>query len=142
MSADGSLSVFWGDGETRFKIAIGEFRELQEKVNGRRAAMGLPGIGPQEFSNALRTNNAWPDDVRDVLRVGMVGGGMTPAAAHRKLVLYFDHRPPVESYQTAFAVFAAAFVGAPGDEMLKKKTATTDPTSLSPSPEFTATAPS
>ena len=133
MSADGSLTVFWGDGETTFRIAIGEFRELQEKVNGRRAAMGLPGIGPQEFSNALRTNNAWPDDVRDVLRVGLVGAGIKPATAHRKLVLYFDHRPPAESYPVAFAVFASAFLGAPGDEMLKKKTATPDETSPSPS---------
>lgn len=140
MSADGSLTVFWGDGDNTFRIAIGEFRELQERVNSRRAASGLPGIGPGDFVNTLRHNNAWPDDARDVLRVGLIGAGMKPATAHQKLVQYFDRRPPAESYQTAFAVFATAFLGAPGDQIVKKKTETAVPTRPSPSPDSTATA--
>jgi hypothetical protein len=139
MSADGGATVFWGAGETAFRIGIGEFRELQERINGRRGAFGLPAIGPQTFANQIRTNDAWPDDVRDVLRIGLIGAGMKPAEAHRQLVQYFDRRPPADSYKAAFAVFVAAFLGVPGDEIIKKKT-TVDPTVPSPTQNSTATA--
>jgi Phage tail tube protein, GTA-gp10 len=140
MSGDGSTTVFWGDGETRFRISIGGFAELQEKINGRRAAAGLPGVGPSTLANAIRANDAWPDDVRDILRIGLVGAGMKPHEAHRKLVLYFDRRPPVESYLAAFAVLVGAFVGIADDD-LKKKTTTAEPTSPSPSAAYTPTGP-
>ena len=72
--------------------------------------------------------------MRDVLRVGLVGAGMPPAEAHRKLVQYFDRRPPAESYLVAFAALVGAFLGVPGDELdVKKKTPTSDPTNPSPS---------
>ena len=139
MSADGSTTLFWGDDETRFRLGIGEFRELQERVNARRAAAGLPGTGPSTLANAIRANDAWPDDVRDVLRIGLVGAGMKPAEAHRKLAQYFDRRPPAESYLAAFAVLVGAFLGVPGDELDVKKKTTPDPTSPSPSPGSTPT---
>jgi hypothetical protein len=141
MSADGVTTVFWGAGETAFRIGIGEFRELQERINGRRGAFGLAAIGPQTFANQIRANDAWPDDVRDVLRIGLIGAGMKPAEAHRQLVQYFDRGPRAESYLAAFAVFAGAFLGAPGDDMLKKKTTTPDPTHRSSTQNSTATAP-
>lgn len=142
MSADGSVTLFFGDEEKPFRIGIGEFRELQEKVNGRRVASGLSAVGPTTLANLLRANDAWPDDVRDVLRIGLVGGGMKPVEAQRHLVTYFDGKPPVQFYLIAFTVLMAAFVGVAGDEIeSKKKTnpATTDPSS---SPKSTATAPS
>ena len=142
MSGDGSTTLFWGDGENKFRIGIGEFRELQERVCARRAAMGLPAIGPSTLGQEIRTNNAWPDDVRDVLRIGLIGGGMTPADAHRKLGQYFDRRPPAESYLAAFGVLMGAFVGVPGDEITskKKRKARPAPTAPSPSADSTQTA--
>jgi Phage tail tube protein, GTA-gp10 len=140
MSSDGTTTLFWGDDETSFRIGIGEFRELQERVNARRAAAGLPAVGPSTLANTIRANDAWPDDVRDVLRIGLVGAGMTPAEAHRKLVQYFDRRPPAESYLVAFAALVGAFLGVPGDEIdVKKKTPTPDPTNPSPSQSSTPT---
>lgn len=134
MSADGSTTLFWGDGDNNFRIAIGEFRELQERINARRSAVGLPAIGPTTLANAIRGNDAWPDDVRDVLRVGLVGGGMAPSEVHRKLAQYFDRRPPAESYLVAFTVLVSAFLGVPGDEIDLKKKTTTQPDPTSPSP--------
>ena len=93
MSADGSISLIWGDGEHVFRLAIGQFRELQEKVNGRRLALGGQMVGPMSLLNQLRANDAWPDDIRDVLRLGLIGGGMKPPEAHRMLVSYFDANP-------------------------------------------------
>lgn len=126
MSADGSITLLWGDGENRFRYAIRAWRELQEKVNGRRHAMGLELIGPMTLLMDVRSGNAWPDDVRDILRIGLVGGGLSIAQAHRKLVNYFDETPPYAHNLVAFKVLEAGLIGDPNDEIeLKKKTETT-----------------
>lgn len=141
MSADGSVTLVWGDGENKFRYAIGQFRELQEKVNQRRLAIGAPLVGPMSLLNLLRTNDAWPDDVRDVLRIGLTGAGMTIAAAHVKLVRYFDSTPPLEHMVPAFTVLLAGLAGAPEDEVSsKKKTSTKTSTPPSNSPSSTGPA--
>lgn len=140
MSADGSISLFWGDGDQKFRMAIGQWRELQEKVNGRRIAIGAPSVGPQTLLNAMRAKDAWPDDIRDVLRLGLVGGGLKPQEAHRLLVNYFDDKPPFEHMQTAFLVLFAGLVGVPEDQVGSKKKPKRKRTSRSASPSSTATA--
>lgn len=124
MSADGSITLVWGDGENRFRYAIGQFRELQEKINGRRMAIGAPLVGPMALLRLLQANDAWPDDIRDVLRIGLVGGGLAVPDAHRKLVTYFDGKPPLESMLTAYTVLLAGLAGAPEDDVGAKKKAT------------------
>lgn len=133
MSSDGGIGLIWGDGEQTFRLGIGQFRELQEKVNLRRMAIGAPSIGPMALFNALRANDAWPDDIRDVLRLGLVGGGKTPAEAHRLLTHYFDDfdaHPPLENMRPAFVVLMAGLAGPPGEDVKKKpREATSTPTS-------------
>jgi Phage tail tube protein, GTA-gp10 len=124
MSADGGIELFWGDMEHRFRMAIGEFRELQEKVNLRRIRIGAPLVGPMDLVRQLQANNAWPDDVRDVIRLGLVGGGMEPAAAHRLLVTYFDdvdRYPPLSNMKPAFMILLAGLTG-PIEDAKKKTT--------------------
>lgn len=142
MSTDGSIDWFFGDAMQKFRMGIGEFRELQEKINGRRHAVGFPVIGPKTLGALLRENDAWPDDVRDILRIGLVGAGMKPADAHRMLVLHFDQSPPAENYLIAYMVLISAFVGVPEDVKKKKtpKKRKTKATNPSTSPEYTATA--
>jgi hypothetical protein len=140
VSADGALSLFWGDGEQRFRFAIGQWRELQEKVNARRIAIGAPAIGPTTLLNALRAKDAWPDDIRDILRLGLVGGGLTPQEAHRLLANYFDGKPPFEHMQPAFLILFAGLVGVPSDPIGAKKKRPRVRTSRSNSPSSTATA--
>jgi hypothetical protein len=87
--------------------AIGQFRELQECVNLRRLKIGAGVVGPMALLNALRANDAWPDDIRDVLRLGLVGGGMEPKEAHRLLKHYFDdvdRYPPLTHMRPAFLI--------------------------------------
>lgn len=121
MSADGSIELVWGDGPQRFKFGIGQWRELQENVNRRRIAIGAPVVGPMGLLNQLRANDAWPDDIRDVLRIGMIGGEKKPSDVHRLMTHYFDPVPPLENMKPAFFVLMAALVGPPGQEDLKKK---------------------
>lgn len=122
MSSDGSITLFWADGEQSFRFGIGQFRELQENINRRRLAIGGSPIGPMALLNALRANDAWPDDVRDVLRLGLIGGGMKPQEAHLKMVNYFDCVPPLENMKPAFVVMMAGLAGPPEDAGSKKKT--------------------
>lgn len=141
MSADGSVMLVWGDGENKFRYAIGQFRELQEKINHRRVAIGAPIVGPMSLLAMLRAQDAWPDDVRDVLRIGLVGAGMSVKDAHLKLASYFDGKPPLEHMLTAYAALFSGLVGVPEEpkEDVKKKTKLTK-TSRSTSAKSTALA--
>lgn len=150
MSADGSVELTWAEEPRKFRIAIGEFRGLQESVNARRVAIGAEPVGPSAMLTALRTNNAWPDDVRDVLKAGLVGGGVAYDKAQRLLARHFDNKPLLEHTKTAFLVLLAALVGVPDDEPAKKKIAETETeasadstseTSQSNSPPSTETEP-
>lgn len=139
MSADGSIELAWAGEDRRFRIAIGEFRELQEAVNRRRVGMGLPPDGPSGILNSLRTKNAWPDDVRDIIRLGLIGGGMSRVDASRVMVREFDGSPLLQHTKAAFLVLLAALVGAPDDDPSKKKTLKDQPETMgqSSSPEST-----
>lgn len=124
MSADGSIALVWGDGELHvFRFGIGQFRELQEKVNGRRIAIGAPMVGPMSLVRLLQANDAWPDDVRDVIRIGLLGGSKPSGDVHRLMVNYFDPVAPLNHMRTAFTVLMAGLAGAPEDtDDSKKKT--------------------
>lgn len=145
MSADGSVELTWAAELRKFRIAIGEFRDLQESVNARRVAIGAETVGPSTLLTAFRTNNAWPDDVRDVLKAGLIGAGIAYDKAQRLLVRHFDNKPLLAHTKTAFLVLLAALVGVPEDEPAKKKTqdseAPVSETSPSDSPSSTETEP-
>jgi hypothetical protein len=75
---------------------------LQESVNARRVAIEAQPIGPSALLHLLRTNNAWPDDVRDVLKAGLIGGGENYQSTQRLLARNFDNKPLLEHTKTAF----------------------------------------
>lgn len=140
--SDGRVTIFWADAEYEFQYKIAQFRELQEKINGRRVRIGAPLIGPFTLLNLLRAKDAWPDDVRDVIFIGLVGGGMNAKEANSKLNLYFDTRPVIEHTLTAFTVLFAGLVKPineveEDDPDSKKKTTekTTDQSISEPSTE-------
>jgi hypothetical protein len=145
MSADGSIELEWAEETRRFRIAIGEFRGLQDAVNGRRSVLNLEPSGPSGLLNLLRTNNAWPDDVRDVLKAGLIGGGLEYSKVQRLLIRHFDNSPLLAHMKVAFTILLAALVGVPGDESVsKKKTETAtipDEMNQSSSPSSTETVP-
>jgi hypothetical protein len=138
MSTDASILLFFGDAEYCFKLGIGQFRELQDRVNGRRLAMGAPVVGPMSILKALQANDAWPDDVRDILRIALNGGGMKPQDTQRLLALYFDGEPPLIHMKTAHAVLLAGLVGSPTEQIDAKKKPETPTTDRSSSPPSTA----
>lgn len=121
----GSIELAWGSGLQVFKFGLGQFRALQENVNRRRLAIGAPLLGPMDLLEALKAKNVWPDDLRDILRLGLIGGGMSARDAHLEMTQSFDETPPIEHMKPAIAVLLAGLVGPPAptaDDDAKKKT--------------------
>jgi hypothetical protein len=136
MSADGSVTINWADGEHRFRIAIGQARELEALVNKRRIEMGMPVIGPYALWMLTLSSNAWPDDVREILRLGLIGGGMKPFEALALVKRYVEERPFLESMPVASTVLQEALIGVPDDPVGKPPAEKVQPTASSSPPSM------
>lgn len=128
MSSNASITLAWADGDYTFRLPIGQLRELQEKCDA----------GPMVIYRRL-SNGEWKvDDVRETLRLGLIGGGMKPVEALVLVKRYVDNRPWAENVMPATAVILAAVLGVPGDtvgktEAEKTETEATDALSSPPS---------
>ena len=143
MSAeDGSVSLQYGDGEYIFRIAFGQWRELQESINKPRIEIGEAPIGPMPLLRALLDGNAWPQDVREVIRLGLIGGGMKSERALVMVKRYVEGRPYFQSMATARTVLQYAMFGPPDDPVGKKAKTPPEPETAAtdPSGSHTATA--
>lgn len=114
MSANGAITTKWADGEYTFRLAIGQLRELQEKCD----------CGPPEILARLAAQRWRIDDLRETIRLGLIGGGTTPVAALKLVERYVDDRPLLESVTVASSILLAALVGA-DDDPVGKETAGT-----------------
>lgn len=132
--SDALVELVWGDGLNRFALHIGELRELQKKCDA----------GPQRILQRLASVDWLVDDIRETIRLGLIGGGKTPSEAHALTVRYFDERTPLESRRPAMVILSAGVAGVPDDVVGKEKaeTAQTNPTDGSLSPHSTDGAPS
>ena len=123
MSAeDGSVSLQFGDGEYIFRIAFGQWRELQESINKPRLEIGEQPIGPMVLLRALLEGNAWPHDVREVIRLGLIGGGMKTDRALVLVKRHVEGRPYFQSMPAARKILQYAMFGPPDDPVGKEQT--------------------
>lgn len=111
MSRDGSTTFFYGDAEHRFVLTIGGLQELEEKCNA----------GGEEILLRILSRRQRTLELREILRLGLIGGGMAPAEVNVLLGRYFDppERPKLEAKEPAARILSAALQGAP-DEPLGK----------------------
>lgn len=111
MVPNGKVEFVWGDGEHTFNIAkIAQALELEEKC----------GCGVAEIFDRLRNGRWYVNDLRETIRLGLIGGGMEPVKAHGLVKRYADERPWAESLQPATIIMMAAMVGVLGDQVGKK----------------------
>lgn len=110
MSADGSVELSWADGTYKFRLAIGQLRELQEKCRA----------GPFAIMSRLRDGTWYVDDVREVIRLGLIGGGMPSTDALVLVVRYVEGQPWQQSVPIAFSILLAALIGIPDEKPSKK----------------------
>lgn len=129
------IDLIWGDGEQKFALPIGQLRELQDKCSA----------GPAKVLGRLGTTEWFIDDIRETIRLGLIGGGKTPAEAHMLVSRYIDDRPGglMESRLVAQVALMKALVGDPGDPVGEPPTAeTATATDASSSPPSTDGEPS
>jgi hypothetical protein len=117
MSRNGSIDLDFADGTYTFRLAIGQLRELQETVNKTRIKLGAPLIGPASLYNLLVSRDAWMHEVREVMRLGLIGGGTKPVEAVDLVRRYVEERPMAESSVHAALVLGAALFGTPEEEL-------------------------
>ncbi|MDX3929253.1 MAG: gene transfer agent family protein [Shinella sp.] len=103
MSRDAKIEIDFADGTFPFRLGWGELVELQEKTD----------VGPYVVLHRLHSHHWKMEDITNVIRLGLIGGGMTPADALRKVRTYVEARPPLENHPVAAAVLAAGLLGAP-----------------------------
>ncbi len=135
------LTLAWADADYDFDIRpSGQLRELQE----------LCDAGPQFIAMRLQTGSYREEDVRETLRLGLIGAGMAPSKALALVKRYVDPRPLQENLGVAQAILLAAIVGVaddvvddPAGERVAEETAASPAaTEKSPSPQSTDGAPS
>lgn len=106
MSArDGSVTIAWADGEHTFRLGIKQLEELQEKCNA----------GPPLVMARLSARMWFLHDVRETLRLGLVGGGMEPEKARLLVNRYAADGHLMKAALVAYTVITTALVG-PADE--------------------------
>lgn len=119
-------TFIWGEGETAFALRLGEIEQLQQKT----------GVGPYQLFQRLQAGEWRQDDIRETLRLGLIGGGKKPDAAFKLIRFYVDERPLLENVAPATAVILAALVTPDGEKQPGGDEAG-EATSESPSPTST-----
>jgi hypothetical protein len=105
------VSFAWGDGEHRFRLPVDSILELQEKTD----------CGPYVLLDRFRNNTWRVQDIRETIRIALIGGGMTPIAALSLVSRYVDKRPLAENVPACLMIMTAAVLGVPGDKPGKSK---------------------
>jgi|SRR5262249_55782302 len=112
MAVNGEIELTWADSEHKFNIAkIKCVLELEDKC----------GVGVAEVFLRIRDGRWKFNDIRETIRLGLIGAGMLPDRALNLVQRYVDDRPWSESILPAQAILIAAMVGVPGDDLTKKE---------------------
>lgn len=107
VSQHGAVILAWGDGEHRFRLDLSGIEDIEAKCD--RSIFDIA----RRASTAVREIRA--REMREVLRCGLIGGGMEPVKALQLVKRYLDERPLDESRDTVFAVALAGLARIEGD---------------------------
>lgn len=110
MSRDASVTLDWAGGVDHFRLAWGELAALQEACD----------CGPYVLLTRLNDGSWRLGDLSHVIRMGLIGGGMAPTDALKKVRSHVEARPPMESLPLARTLMMAACIGAPEEQLEKK----------------------
>lgn len=107
--AGGEVAAFnayeapFGDGVYRFRLDIDALRELQDKTDA----------GPAFLLHRIVTAQWRVDDLRETIRLGLIGGGVEPIRALALVQRYFDNRGGYGQHQTLAALVLQAAIFEP-----------------------------
>lgn len=123
MSRHGDVTIPWGDDEYTFRLAIKQLRQLQEVCDA----------GPPFIAARLRANQWRVDDIRETIRLGLIGGGMDQSQVLVKVIRFVDNVPLADNVLVAWTIINAAIYGTDEEPVGKKVEG--EPTEATNSPE-------
>jgi hypothetical protein len=94
----GLITRDWADGSYSFKLGYGQWLELQELLN----------CGPMELYVNLLGGKWRVEQIREIMRVALIGGGGDPSKALRLTRAYVEERPIMENVKLAIEIVAAS----------------------------------
>lgn len=113
MSANGTRTIIWAGGEDQFCLSkVGLILDLEEKC---KAGIGI--IAARLESGAYGIN-----DVRETIRLGLIGGGATPDRAMSAIKNHVDEQPLAHSVLVAYEIIRNVIFGIPKDDTVGKQT--------------------
>jgi len=125
------LTTDWADGTYTFRLTPTLAIELEQKCDAPFAVI----------HHRLQTGTYKIADVRETIRLGLIGGGKTPVESLRLTRQYVDERPFAESWQIARLISGALMFGFEVEPLGKAEAAPKDQSASTP-PISTATPPS
>lgn len=125
MSRHGDITLEFGGEERVFRLAIGQWRKIQETCDAGPAEL-LARLGPAfvatrqglKFDQILALNllGTWRvEDVRQPILQGLLGANMPGPEALKLVREWVDERPLLECVGVAYQIVLAAVIG-PEDE--------------------------
>ena len=121
---DARVTFDWADGTYSFRLAWGQLAELQEKCDA----------GPYVVLQRLHSG-AWRiEDISNIIRLGLIGGGMEPSLALKLTRAYVEARPPMENLIPAQVILSAALTGTQEEKVGEDDAASQTENSLTNSP--------
>ena len=108
MSRTARVQHHFGGGVHAFRLGLAELEELDE----------LCGVGPGYLLGLVTAgqNGNWKArQLREVIRLGLIGGGCTPIAAAKIVERYFDRTPLGDNLLICVAILGACVVGVEDD---------------------------
>lgn len=128
-SRNAQLDLPFADGTYTFRLAIGGLEELQEKTN----------VGPMVLLRRLLAGEWRVADLRETIRIGLIGGGMAPQEARKLVDRYVDAGGLLEAVPIATGIVGAALQGVDDEKVGSSGEASaagaeTEATDASPSP--------
>jgi hypothetical protein len=131
MSREGSIELTWAGDLRIFRLGIDQLLALQDARDS----------GPMEIVNRLRQGTWRIDDIRDPIRLGLIGAGMDGKKARSVVEQHVSPGAIGQHVLVAMAVILAALQGDVNDPVGKEQVATTAPeATASPPPPSTETA--
>ena len=98
--------AYFGDGEKTFALTHPMIAELEQKT----------GVGAGLLYQRCMSAQFYIADLIETIRLGLIGGGTSPADAQRLIDTYAIGRPVMEIVPLALDVLEAAWSGKPATE--------------------------
>jgi hypothetical protein len=107
MSRDASIELTWADDDYTFRLGWSELEALQEACDA----------GPWVILERLHNKQCRSGEIADVIRQGLIGGGLKPPEATKLVQRYVKERVSdlAENLLFAIAILQTALQGAPDE---------------------------